>query len=418
MYQILMKRLNSFLAILVCLFCSSSLSGQNKEDLKKQKIEIEKEISYTSSLLKKTKTSKTKSLNYLKVLKSQIKSQEELLITLTIEINLFNKKIKKTHRNILKTESEIIIQEQRLKQLKGEYEKMIYAAFKKKGGRNEIIFVISSSDFNQAYKRVLYLKQYSSFRKNQAFKIEKTRSELINRRQKLAQQKEKLIENTALKTVLLSSKKEELESVNKKKTEKQELLKKLSKSERVFKKELQEKEAKATLLNQKIRKIIEEEIASAKKSESVYKLTPESQAISSEFVESKGNLPWPLAKGIVISSYGKQQHDIFTEVETFNNGLDFATSKGEHVRSIFDGVVSRIFFIKGAGRAVLINHGEYFSVYSGLEEVMVGVGEKVLSKESIGIILTHEEENKTELHFEIWRGYEKQNPSNWLYNAY
>ena len=109
-----MKRLNSFLAILVCLFCSSSLSGQNKEDLKKQKIEIEKEINYTSSLLKKTKSSKTKSLNYLKVLKSQIKSQEELLITLTIEINLFNKKIKKTHRNILEAESEIIIEEQRL----------------------------------------------------------------------------------------------------------------------------------------------------------------------------------------------------------------------------------------------------------------------------------------------------------------
>ena len=101
----------------------------------------------------------------------------------------------------------------------------------------------------------------------------------------------------------------------------------------------------------------------------------------------------------------------------FNNGIDFATSKGEYVRSVFEGVVSRIFFIKGAGRAVLINHGEYFSVYSGLEEVRVSVGEKVLSKESIGIVLTHEEENKTELHFEIWRGYEKQNPSNWLYNA-
>ena len=417
MFQNLMKRLNSFLAVFVCLLCAISLFGQTKEELKKQKKEIEKEINYTSSLLKKTKSNKIKSLNYLKVLKSQIKSQEELLITLNIETTLLNKQIKKTAAEILETENEIISEEHRLKKLKEEYEKMIFAAFKKRGDRNEIIFVISSSDFNQAYKRVLYLKQYSSFRKNQAVKIEKTRIELINRREKLAQQKDRLIENTKLKTVLLSSKKKELESVNKKKAEKQELLKKLSKSERLFKKELQEKQAKATLLNQEIRKIIEEEIARVKKSKSAYKLTPESESISSGFVENRGNLPWPLAKGIIISRYGKQQHDIFAEVETFNNGIDFATSKGEYVRSIFDGVISRIFFIKGAGRAVLINHGDYFSVYSGLVEVTVSVGEKVLSKENIGIVLTHEEENKTELHFEIWKGYEKQNPSNWLYNA-
>ena len=339
-----MKRLNSFLVVYVCLLCSISLFGQTKEELKKQKIEIEKEINYTSSLLKKTKSNKTKSLNYLKVLKSQIKSQEELLITLNIEITLLNKQITKTEGDILETENEIITEEQRLKKLKEEYEKMIFAAFKKKGDRNEIIFIISSSDFNQAYKRVLYLRQYSSFRKNQAFKIEKTRSKLINRKEKLAQQKDRLIENTALKTVLLSSKKDELESVNKKKIEKQELLKKLSKSERIFKKELQEKQEKAKFLNQEIRKIIEEEIARVKKSKSVYKLTPESEAISSRFVENKGNLPWPLATGIVITRYGKQQHDIFAEVEMFNNGIDFATSKGEHVRSVFEGVVSGFFY--------------------------------------------------------------------------
>ena len=134
--------------------------------------------------------------------------------------------------------------------------------------------------------------------------------------------------------------------------------------------------------------------------------------------ENKGKLPWPLENGVIISKYGKQKHVVFSEVETFNNGVDIATDKNTEVRVVFDGIVSRIFFIKGEGKAILINHGEYFSVYSGLKEVIVKAGEKLLSKEKIGVVLTHEEERKTELHFEIWKGYEKQDPSNWLYKAY
>ena len=105
-------------------------------------------------------------------------------------------------------------------------------------------------------------------------------------------------------------------------------------------------------------------------------------------------------------------------METFNNGIDLATEKNAIVRSVFDGKVSRIFFIKGSGRAILINHGEYFSVYSGLKEVSVKTGEKVFVKEKIGVVLTSEKEEKTTLHFEIWKNYEKQNPSEWLYKAY
>ena len=114
--------------------------------------------------------------------------------------------------------------------------------------------------------------------------------------------------------------------------------------------------------------------------------------------------------------YGRQKHIVFSGVETFNNGIDIATDKNTVVRSVFDGVVSRIFFIKGAGKAVLINHGEYFSVYSGLKDVQVKAGEKILAKEKLGMVITNEE-NVTQLHFEIWRGYNKENPSNWLYNA-
>ena len=297
---------------------------------------------------------------------------------------------------------------------------MIYAVFKQKGKRNNMMFIISSSDFNQAYKRVLYLRQYSIFRKNQAKKIEEGQKELIKKKESLATEKHMLILESAKQTALVETKKEELVSISAVKNEKQNLIKKLSKSENFFKNELELQQQEAKELEGKIRKIIEEEIAKAKKENinNSYRLTPEALALSSEFANNKGKLPWPLEKGVIVSSYGKQEHVVFAGIETFNNGIDIATNKNTKVRTVFDGTVSRIFFIKGEGKAVLINHGEFFSVYSGLKEVMVKAGEKVLSKEKIGVVMTQEAENKTELHFEIWKGYEKHDPSEWLYRAY
>jgi len=417
-------RLNKQLVFLALIFLATVLSAQTKEDLKKQKLEIEKEINYTAELLNKTNSDKTKSLNYLKVLESQIKSKEQLLITLNIEISLLNKQIKKTEFSIVETEQKIILEEQNLTNLKDEYAKMIYAAFKQKGKRNDMIFIISAVDFNQAYRRILYLKQYSVFRKNQSIKIEETQHVLIKKKEKLAQQKDRLIEESATKIFLVGLKKEELESVNSIKNEKQDLVKKLSKSEKLFKKQLQDKQKKAKELDKRIRKIIEEEIRKAKEETKKrngnddFSLTREALALSSEFANNKGNLPWPLERGVIIGKYGKQKHSVFSGVETFNNGIDITTDKNTIVRVIFDGTVSRVFFIKGEGKAVLINHGEYFSVYSGLKEVSVKTGDKLLSKEKIGIVITNEQENKTELHFEIWKGYDKHDPSNWLYKAY
>lgn len=419
-----MLRLNNFLLFFFgCLLSFSSFS-QTKDELKKQKTELEKEISYTTELLNKTKINKTKSLNYLKVLESQIKSKEQLLITLHIEITLINKQIKKTERSIIDTEESILNKAENLQNLKDEYAKMIYAAFKQKGSRNDLIFIISSDDFNQAYKRIIYLKQYTTFRKNQSQKIIASQEELTIKKEKLAQQKDRLIEESATKSYLVSSKKDELESVNSTRDEKEQLVKKLSKSERLFKKKLQDKQKKSKELDDKLRKIIEEEIrksreeAKKKNGDDSFGLTPEALALSSEFNNNKGMLPWPLEKGIIVERYGKQKHAVFAGVETFNNGIDIATDNNSVVRVVFDGSISRIFFIKGEGKAILVNHGEYFTVYSGLKEVAVKVGDKVLSKEKLGVVLTQEVENKTELHFEIWKGYDKNDPSKWLYKAY
>ena len=417
----MLKATKYTIIFLLCLF-SLSAFPQTKEELRKQKFSIEQEIIYTSQLLDKTKANKTKSLSYLRALEMQISNKEFLLQTLNIEISLLNKQIQKTEQLIIKIKESIIDENENLEILKNEYAKMILACFTKKSNRNNLIFIVSAEDFNQAYKRVIYLKQYASFRKNQINKINESQKAFEIKKIDLNNQKNQLTFEYTSKKELVDLKKTELSTVNNAKLEKEKLARNLSKSERMFKNQLQEKQKRAKVLDDMIQKIIEEEIRKAtEEAESKntgFLLTPEAMALSVEFNNNKGKLPWPLVKGVIVQRYGKQKHIIFSGVETFNNGIDIATEKNANVRAVFDGTVSRIFFIKGEGKAILMNHGEYFSVYSGLKEISVKAGDKLLSKEKLGVVLTQEVEEKTELHFEIWKGYDKADPSKWLYKAY
>lgn len=423
-YQAIMKKLNKTAILFFMLVMPGILFSQTKEQLKEQKTLIEKEIYKTNKLLKKTKKNKNISLSYLNALEIQINNQSQLLGTLKFEIQLISKQIKKTENKIIEIENIILNEDKRMQDLKEEYAKMIYAAFIKKGNSSDLMFIISSQDFNQAYKRVSYLKQYTSFRKSQVRMIKKIQLDLKSKKEEVIFQQQQLFVDSELKTELVLSKKNEINSINNSKSEKEDLINKLSKSEEVFKDQLQDQKRRAKELEDKIRKIIEEEIRKArektknKKGEESYSLTPESKALSSKFESNKGRLPWPLEKGVIVQVYGKSKHPVFSSVEIINNGINIATNPNTIVRSVFDGIVSRIFFIKGAGKAILINHGEYFSVYSGLKDISVKVGEKILSKEKIGVVVSQELDLKTELHFEIWKGYEKQDPSKWLFNGY
>ena len=417
-----MLRQNKHIFLFFGILLSLSVFSQTKDELKKQKSTIEKEISYTTNLLSKTKDNKIKSLSYLRLLDKQISIKESLLKTLNIEISLLNKQIRKTERSIIETQQSIVDEQQELVLLKAEYAKMIYACFMEKGTRNDLIFIISSEDFNQAYKRMVYLKQYASFRKNQVDKIIESQKNLAIKENALTKKNNQLVLESESKMNLIVVKKQEINSISDAKKEKQELVKNLSKSEKVFKQQLKDQQESAKVLGDEIRKIIAEEIRKsrekAEKKNKGFALTPEAMALSTDFNNNKGKLPWPLEKGVIIQAYGKQKHTVLAGIETFNNGIDIVTDANMNIRAVFDGTVSRIFFIKGEGKAILLNHGEYFSVYSGLKEVSVKVGDKMLAKEKIGVVFTQEIEGKTELHFEIWKGYDKQDPSKWLFMAY
>ena len=412
---------NSFLFILLLITYLSF--GQNKDILKQQQIALEKEINYTTSLLNKTKENKKSSLVYIDYLDKKISSQERLLQLLNIEQNLLKKQIFKLENKILENEKSINDAEKEIIELKKEYAEIIYSLQKNKNERNDLMFIISSETFNQAYKRILFLREYSRARKTQALQITKNQDSLAINKQRLFSQKELIKSKKEQNLKLISNKKKSLNKVLISKDEKKTAVSKLQKSEQIFLKKIKDQQKKSRQLEQKIKKIIEEEIRLAREKikrdkDNKLSLTPEAQLLSDKFSANKGKLPWPLEQGLIIQKFGKQKHKVFGNIETFNNGINIATNKNAIIRSVFDGKISRIFFIKGEGKAVLINHGEFFTVYSGLEEVKVKLGDNILAKEEIGKVLTRENDDRTELHFEIWQGYDKQDPFVWLFEAF
>jgi len=412
---------NSFLFILLLITYLSF--GQNKDILKQKQIALEKEINYTTSLLNKTKENKKSSLVYIDYLDKKISSQERLLQLLNIEQNLLKKQIFKLENKILENEKSINDAEKEIIELKKEYAEIIYSLQKNKNERNDLMFIISSETFNQAYKRILFLREYSRARKTQALQITKNQDSLAINKQRLFSQKELIKSKKEQNLKLISNKKKSLNKVLISKDEKKTAVSKLQKSEQIFLKKIKDQQKKSRQLEQKIKKIIEEEIRLAREKikrdkDNKISLTPEAQLLSDKFSANKGKLPWPLEQGLIIQKFGKQKHKVFGNIETFNNGINIATNKNAIIRSVFDGKISRIFFIKGEGKAVLINHGEFFTVYSGLEEVKVKLGDNILAKEEIGKVLTRENDDRTELHFEIWQGYDKQDPSVWLFEAF
>ena len=412
-----MMRLISFCILIFPLF----VFCQNKEELKNKKKAIEKEISYTSSLLKKTKENKKTSLQYISYLNKKINSQERLIQISNIELNLIKKQINKLENKIVFTQQQIDKKGKEIVALKKEYGKMLYSLQKNKNDRNSLMFIMSSETFNQAYKRVLYLREYTRMRKAQTLQIIKSQDSLSASSERLLFQIEQINKKKIESINLIANKQENLNKILDNKEEKNTKVAKLQKSEKIFLKKIKEQQKQSRILEEKIKRIIEEEIRLArerlKNEDNTISLTPEAKRLSDQFSANKGNMPWPLEQGLIVSYFGKQKHHVFGNIETFNNGINIATNENTIIRAVFNGKVSRIFFIKGEGKAVLINHGEYFTVYSGLKSVTVKLGDEVLTKEKIGTVLTDKSDNKTELHFEIWQGYDKLNPSLWLYEA-
>jgi murein hydrolase activator len=398
-------------------FLSAPAFPQNsREKLQKNKKQLEDEIRYTNSLLEQTQKTKQNSLNRVQILNKQIEKRESLINTMNNEIGQIQYDIEARDIRIRRLTSD-------LSKMKEEYARMIYYAYKNLNAYNRLMFLFSSADFNQAFFRLKYYQQYSAYRRRKAEEIQALQLALNSEKRTLEQTKGE-------KLVLVETKEQEKVRLSREKEEKDRSVQELSQKEKQLLATLKEKQKAADKLQQEIEKLIAAEIkASAERAKKSTKsetkpskgasgtemmLTPMEKELSNSFASNKGKLPWPLEKGVITGAFGEHPHPVLKYVKVKNNGVDISTERSAAARAVFKGKVSRIMSFPNLNNVVIIRHGEYLTVYSNLETVIVKDGQDVSTKQVIGTVHTSTEDSKTELHFEIWLGKVIQNPQDWL----
>lgn len=442
----LLKKNNA--SIILCLiFFFSSISfhtfsqtkGQpSQKDLLNKKNKLNDDIKQLNSQLSQTKASKKSQINTIVVINTKIKVREELISTINNELSQINSRIKKnvTEINALKAS---------LDKLKSEYAKMIYFAQRNQDSYTKIMFLFSSGDFNQAYMRIKYFQQYATFRKKQADEIVATQVVLGTKLKELEGQRHE-------KNVLLGNEKEEKTQLDGEKQQQEIVLSELQQQEKELKEELEKKKRDAENLQIAIKRLIEAEIkrkleesakiaaAKAAKAEKIAEknktktktktktetktpevkatapeLTEEAEALGADFSSSRGKLPWPVTKGVICQPYGEYEHPAIKGFMMNNNGVEICANKGSQARAVFEGEVTSIAISPTGGKLIIIRHGEYLSVYSNIGDVFVKQGDKVAIKQAIGSIM--DEDGKTSMNLQIWKGQKTMDPSGWLFNA-
>jgi len=416
------------LLLLLSMLILGDVYGQtSRKDLENRKKRLQKEIDETDKLIRDTRKDKNASLSQLKILNRKLESRKKLIRTIQSEMNNLNSSIHTAEEKIKTLESDV-------EQLKENYGKLVRRAYLNRNKKSVMMMLYSSEDFSQAYKRLFYLRKYNQYRRDQAKMLQLAGKELTDK------QKELKI-NLSQKRDLLGAEEKQEQVLSKEKTEQQTTLNNLSKKEKKLKKDLEKKLKEKKSLDKEIQRIIEREIALEREralskakaeaeaerkkaiaegrpvpvaSESNYRVTPETKALSGKFEANKGSLPWPVSRGVITESFGTHPHPVLKGITTINNGIDIATSPGAPVKAIFDGVVTGVISIPGANRAVIVKHGEYLTVYANLASVSVNKGDKISTGNTIGIAETDGDSGKAEAHLEIWKGKEKLNPELWI----
>lgn len=413
-----MKKVLPILYVLLLAFAVPAFSqkkGKTKQELQSEITSLQNEISTANQLLKKTTKDKEMTLNEVSLLDKQIKQREKLINAYNQQIANLDAEIQTGQRNIRMLNSD-------LTKLRKEYAKMLTFAYRNRSHYNNLAFVFASEDFNQAFRRLRYIRQFSEARKVKIDQIVSTERRISGEMEASQQAREAqaalLAEEKAQQTALQIEKKELNRQVAN-----------LKKKEGSIKQDIKNKQQQAKKLQKAIDDIIAEEIrlanersrkeAEKKKTESASKdkgiaLTPAEKTLSTNFVNNKGKLPWPVERGVISSSFGKHVSVVSDKVTVTNNGIDIATVEGSQARAVFDGEVASVSKLTGANTVVIIRHGEYFTVYSNLENVTVKRGDKVTTRQNLGTVHTSKTENKTELHFELLKETNRQDPAKWL----
>ena len=383
------------------LFIVTDLRPQSKQSLEIQKIEIQNEIKVIEQKLSNSSKKKGLIISNAEDLSYKIKLQQNLISNINNQLNLILNEIDDNEFQLSNLKNKEL-------SLKEELAKMLLIGYKKKSNLNKLMFIFSSSSFQQAYKRIQYFKQYANFQSKTLSKIKLTSSEIENVIIVLDSQKTN-------KQLLISENENIKNELSIQYSDLNELIAQVNKDQKKYKNEIKQKQRLSRDIDKKIEKLIREALANSKRNDDGFKLSEEAKLISKNFNANKGRLPSPVIRGNVVLGFGKQAHPIVKTATIQSNGVRIRTSSDVEARTIFDGQVYSIIVSKNNSRTVLIQHGNFFTVYKNLSQIYVSKGDKLKTKEAIGKISTDPLNGQTILSFSIFYNGVPQNPKTWIY---
>ena len=377
---------------------------QKISELENKRKILKEEILKINSLLIDNSKKKKNAFSDLENLTFKIIRKEELIKLTNQQINLLNSDVKKNEEKIEKLNIEIL-------RARKDYAKMIFNSYKSRLKESRLMFLLSSQNFLQAFKRSQYFDQFSKSRREIASSIQ---SNVKN----VKASNDTLKIKISQKEYLIESNENEKKKLSNEKKDQNNLINSLSKRESSYKKQINDKQKQALLLDKEIDRLIKEAIRESNKNSSstIFSLTPDGKALAESFSNNKGNLPWPVERGIVIQKFGLQTHPVVRTTKIKSNGIVIATNENANVRTVFKGKVLSILKFKGSNLTVLIQHGNYISVYKNLSKVYVNKGQDVESLETIGQVFSNNSDSKTTLQFSIFNNTTALDPYLWIAN--
>ena len=400
------NRLKFIFLLITLILYSTSCYAQNltQKDLELKRISLVNEIKNIQKLINNSNDEKKLVLENIENLNYKLDLQNEIIKITNNELNIISVSIRNNQESINQLQKSQQI-------LKSQYSEMILKSYKTRSKTGKLMFIFSSVNFQQALKRIQYFKQYSEFQNNQLQKIAVNTKELKSLANKLNNDK-----NLQLK--LVSDNKKIKNNINLEISKKNNLLNFISNNQTKYLREIKLKQQKTAKIDKEIEKIIAKAIAESNRkkntSSKLFALTPEAKILSNNFISNKGKLPWPVEKGYISLKYGKQPHPIVKTATIQSNGIRIITASFQKARTIFNGTVYRIISSKNGSKTILIQHGNFFTVYKNLSDIYVKKGDKVSTKQELGQIITNKSSGQTILSFSLFRDNKTENPLLWI----
>ncbi len=387
-----MKKLR-FILCLVCSLVVLRLAADEVKDLQREQEQIRRELAETEQLLKETKKNETATTNKLTLLNKNIKDRKRL-------INGINREIQAIDHDMLRLvarRGELQVEQNRLRE---DYAQLIRKTHYQQRMQSPLLFILSAKNFQQLMRRMRYLRQFARYRQRQVAAIEATQADIDAQNQSLAERKTE--RNAALK-----SQQKEQEQLTRDQRKQQKMLNELKKKEKNLAAKQKKQQKRINEINKKIEDVIRKQATKTT-------LTKEQQLLAGGFEQNKGRLPWPVEKGFISGTFGVHQHPVYEHVTVNNKGIYLQTTAGSTARAVYEGEVSSC-VVLGNTYAVIVQHGNYRTVYSNLSQLKVKQGDKVKAKQALGIIYSDpDDDNKTEVYFQIYKDRQLLDPTPWL----